>query len=314
MKRLAAALVMVLLVLAEPVEGPAITIIPKGGGEPIRGRLVRRDAAAIVLLVEGPDGTPHRTTLAADAVDLVIDPVSPERLESLSPEMPTGYRDYAEELAEKRLDPDARDLSLRLYVMAAHLAPKQLGRGALLGAAALAGNADEQRRLRALVYLLDPEHDRRVLVAPTTASPTPAAELDDQARKALLHAIRLLRSGERREAANVVRRTEVQEAFEHLRDLLTLDAFRAACDSGSAGDPIERPLLRSLLMAERRLSTRTAAEAAATSDGQWTLEAALGPALPPLKLEALVGFDPRDCIYRDGRWQRPSDVGDTEAR
>src|SRR5262249_5895515 len=109
------------------------------------------------------DGTLVDKTIAKSEVDLIHRPVAAERLTALSPERPKEYRDYAEELADKKVDPEARETGLRLYAIAANLDPANLGRSSLLGMTALAASVEEERQYRALAFLLDPEHDRGVL-------------------------------------------------------------------------------------------------------------------------------------------------------
>ena len=91
--------------------------------------------------------------------------MSEERLAELVRSNPDAYREYAEELAEKRKDPDAQQTSIRLFQMAAVLDPQRLGRSCLLGMVPLARDAAEQRRFRAMAYLLDPDHDPALLQA-----------------------------------------------------------------------------------------------------------------------------------------------------
>ena len=68
-----------------------------------------------------PDGEFRVREIKRSDIDDVIFPVSSERLEQLDPGDPKAYRDYAEELAEKCEDPDARATAIRLYVLAAYL-------------------------------------------------------------------------------------------------------------------------------------------------------------------------------------------------
>ena len=135
----------------------------KDQDQPIRGYYVRENEHAVVLLELLPNGSTAERSVPRSQIDDMIRSVSEERLAALRPENPDGYREYAEELAEKRKDPDAQLTGLRLYQMAAVLEPQRLGRSCLLGMVPLARDAAELRRFRALAYLLDPDHDPALL-------------------------------------------------------------------------------------------------------------------------------------------------------
>lgn len=187
------------------------TVIVAGEREPLRGYVVEQRAAAIVIELEGG----RRREIARDQIEELIRPVSEERLAALTPDQPHAYRDYAEELAEKRADPEARDMATRLYVIAAYLAPDELGCGCLLGMASLAKTPERRRLLRAMAYVLDPAHSRSLLVE----APTPVREGNrQQARKVLQH----LRSLRRTEARALLADAGVAEALASLRSGLTM--------------------------------------------------------------------------------------------
>src|SRR5206468_9849498 len=93
--------------------------------------------------------------------------VSPERLAALDPSKPQDYREYAEELAEKQRDPEARDTAIRLYAIAAARGDDNLRHSALLGLIALARNPDEERLFRAAGYRFDSGHELTILTAST---------------------------------------------------------------------------------------------------------------------------------------------------
>ena len=127
----------------------------------------------------------------------------------MRPDRPQAYRDYAEELAEKRDDPEARMTSLRLYLIAAHLDPERLGRGCLLGMSNLAETPFEARKYRALAYLLDPKHDRTIFQLPL---PPPAKS--DPSRQEFLRCLAAFAGGRLKEALGLARKPGVQDHFE----------------------------------------------------------------------------------------------------
>ena len=141
----------------------AVVVFVRGSDQPIGGYVVREDAESLVLRESaGPGKARERTFRKADLTDVIVT-VRKDRLEQLRPEMPRAYRDYAEELAEKRRDPEARDMAIRLFLIAAWLDPGELGQGALLAMVDLARDPMEASRFRAAAYLQDPRHDPQIL-------------------------------------------------------------------------------------------------------------------------------------------------------
>src|SRR5262245_35611195 len=96
-------LAVVAALAAQPAEG-AIVILKSG--QQLKGFLVRSDATEVVLAIPLADGRREERRFAKGEVDDVIITVAPDRLAKLEPARPTEYRDYAEELAEKREDPE----------------------------------------------------------------------------------------------------------------------------------------------------------------------------------------------------------------
>jgi len=278
---------------------------------PVKGRLVRKTDKTIVVEVTRPDGTTREKSFSMNVIDLVLMAVSTERLTELRPDKPQAYRDYAEELASKREDPEAREMAMRLYLMAANLAPKKLGRSSLLGMIDLAHTPQEERKLRAIAYLLDPEHDRRLLRTPAKIRVTPAAKgprKKDQAN--LLRALRFLRQGNRRGAGNLLRNLGVKKEFAHYADFLSYEEILKATDPAAKLTPA---ILRQVLTLELALEGTPAIAPPATAKKEestlsWneTLANKDAHPLPTLSLEtALPGVDPQKCRYRDGHWVKP---------
>lgn len=154
--------------------------------------------------------------------------VSDERLAALRPEDPDGYRAYAEELSAQREDPAAHSTAIRLYQIAAHLDPPRLGHSCVLSMIPLARSPQEERRFRAMAYLLDPAHDAAVLQA-AEAQASQSAELDPRRAQSLLKPLRALRQGNPRDALALARRYKLQERLPLLSDTITYEEFERAC-------------------------------------------------------------------------------------
>jgi hypothetical protein len=208
----------------------AVVVFPKGSDRPIKGYLVRVGPEVITVGEPQSDGRIVHRDLRRDQIDDIIYTVSRERLEVLDPDSPRAYRDYAEELAIKRDDPEARDAALRLYLIAAWLDPGNLGRSSLLGITQLARDAHEERKFRAMAYLIDPGHDRGVLREPEPVRPTFAGTPDDGG-DALLKAVQSLRQGRFPQALALLRRPNVREALGRLATGLDFDELAAAAET-----------------------------------------------------------------------------------
>jgi hypothetical protein len=144
----------------------AVVVLPKGASAPVMGYLIRHDERIVVVRQPTADGKSRELRFAPREIDELIITVSPERLETLDPAKPAAYFEYAEELAEKRRDPEARDAAIRLYAICAARGDDRVRHSALLGLIALARSPDEERRFRAATYLFDAEHDESVLATP----------------------------------------------------------------------------------------------------------------------------------------------------
>ena len=207
----------------------AVILFLKGKDEPIRGYLVREDAGAVTLQQLKNDGETVERTVPRTEIDQLIKSVSSERLAALDPSEPDRYREYAEELAEKRKDPDAQLAGIRLFLIAAYLEPERLGRSCLLGMAPLARDEAEQRRFRAMSYLLDPAHDLSQLKTTTVKKPT-EVKLEPRYARFVIRALRLLRQNKKRDARLQARRINMKERLPLLTDLITYEEFDEACE------------------------------------------------------------------------------------
>jgi hypothetical protein len=284
----------------------AVVVFPKGSDKPIMGFLVSQDAARVVVREPQPNGTTRDHLLLRSEIDDILFTVSTERLDSLRPDDPRQYRNYAEELAEKRQDPEARAAAIRLYLIAAYLDPANLGRSSLLGMIDLARSEAEEAKFRAMAYLLDPDHDRRVLKPPSPIQTTRAAA-DDSARGQLLQALRYLRQGNKLAARRIAQLPAVQSQFDEFQQVLTYQQFDNACKSTSE---LSLAILQKIVLLELSLSEKTDADTdpeRTTSSASWQQSLARDgrTPLPVLSLETLTEFDPRKCQYRAGEWGEP---------
>lgn len=294
--------------LADP--GQAAVVLLKSGGDPVIGRILTESPNQILIRQLLPDGTERERTILAADIDEVIVTVPPGRLAQLDHHKPTEYRELAEELHEKQRDPEAREAAIRLYLIAAYLDPRKLGRSALLGLIDLARTESERRKFRAMAYLLDTQHDRDVLQNDETLTDAAATPMDAQARGHILAALRSLRQGRWEDALREGRQAGLEQTLPQFGDLLAYQQFEQACNERK----ISTSVLKGILAIELSMSSRSADEievgvkADAPVSWQDSIARDGKSPIPALTLETITEFDPRKCQYRDGQWIVPDDL------
>ncbi len=287
----------------------AVIIHLKDRDEPIRGYLVRESDSAVIVAEVRPDGTTVERAVWRSEIRELSRFVSEAQLAALRPDHPAAYRAYADDLSAMREDPDAHVTALRLYQIAAHLDPARLGRSCVLGMIPLARSEAEERRFRAMAYLLDPAHDVAILQRGVAESGR-SSGVDPEQAQAWLEPLRALRQGHPHRALALARRYKLRERLPLLGDSITYDEFEQAC----GGDDDSHSISRSLLERIVRLEIQWAAGPEDAEDGADARRAArlpwsrlwqlgdVAPA-PSLTLETLTEFDPRQACYRHGRWE-----------
>jgi hypothetical protein len=269
------------------------------------GYLLRSDERSVTVRENLPDGKYRDEVVTRDQIDELLITVSPERLAELDPEEPRLYREYAEELAEKHRDPEARDAAIRLYHITATLGDARLRRGALLGLIALARTPTEERKFRAAAYLYDPDHDSALLASPADVKLDRSSAVKEPLAE-LLITLRLARQGKGAQARAGLERPGVRAQLEAMSGVLTIDEFLAACAAKQLSNDQLSAILKAEVAIERAVGD-TAADVSPLQPTTWTSAVKAGglSPLPSLALESLTEFDPRACVYRDGKWERP---------
>jgi hypothetical protein len=297
---------LLLVILSKPAR--AVVVLKKDAAEPLMGYLVRQDANTVVIREVLPDGTSREQAIRRADIDELLITVSAERLAALDPARPHLYREYAEELAEKSRDPEARDAAVRLYAIAALLGDDKLKKGALLGLAGLAVTPDDQRRYRAAAYLHDAAHDP-ALIARQTSVPRARTDAERDAIVELIRGLRAVRQGKPSEARTILERETIRQPLALLAATITREELQALATT----KPLAEASLRKVLAAELALELALAelpaapsaiAETPAPGWGESTRPGGLAP-LPPLDLLHLTPFDPRASVFRDGQWVVP---------
>jgi hypothetical protein len=276
------------------------------------GYLVREDDREVVLRQSGADGRTEDVAISKSEIEDLLRTVNPARLAALDPARPQDYREYADELAEKKLDPEARDAAMRLYVIAAHVGQASRLPGAdsahapLLGLIALARSPEEEARFRAAAYLSDPRHDSALLKVPTAIASS-AAPSNPAARRKLLDAVQQIRRGKGDVAARMIVQPDLAAELAAARAIVTREEFVRICKTRELDDGELKTLLRLELALETALSPPpTTASSAKDAARSWSqLVAQPQPALRPMSLAHLTEFDPQRSVYREGKWVEP---------
>jgi len=237
-------------------------------------------------------------------IEDLIETISAERLSALDPSRPQEYREYAEELAEKKLDPEARLMAVRLFQIAAWLDPAKTGRGALLGLVSVARPGEEEARFRAAAYLFDPRHDKALLGQ--SLAPAAKGRKEDDPVQSLLEALRQLRRGHGAQARGALAPAAVSDELETHRNVLSREEFLSACSAKELSDEQLRKVIELELALDSRLSGRVEIRTPTTL-ASWN-DAVVSGNLAPLRtlqFDKLTPFDPRECVFREGKWQQP---------
>jgi len=134
------------------------------------------------------------------------------KLGRLTKETPKAYRDYAEELAKQTKDPEAMELAIRLYLIAAYLDPANLGRSSLMNMSALAKRPADARKYRAMAFLLDTKGDEGLLKSEVKKA-LPESKAASKALTEFQKALKAYRNGELAKAKSIANDKNVGDYF-----------------------------------------------------------------------------------------------------
>jgi len=211
------------------VQTPAWSIlIETAQKKRVGGFVESEDAKTLVLRVRSADGKTATQSFKKANIK-VIHRIDTKRLEQLKRDDPAGYRGYAEELAEQKADPEATELALRLFLIAAYLDTPKYGRRCLLSMSELDPSSADARKYRAMALLLDPTRDESLLkkdAAPTQKVPAGAWQ-------AFELALRAYRNGDVQSARNQAQQAAVATCFRAMQGPLDQAGFIHACDDAT---------------------------------------------------------------------------------
>jgi len=278
----------------------------KGQEKPLSGRIVSQSDAEIQIekFVEGRFG--EVTSIRTDQVDSVVVNFDPERLAELSPDNPTAYRNYAEELCTQRADPAAIHLARRLYLLAAansvNSSQKGLRAGAILGLISLAPDESQRQNLELFHRLFHPSTEPQEAKSKTqSAVDNPPTEVEKELMLKIVIAIRRENS---ETAIGLLGSAQNRESIKKLSNLCTLQEL----DLIATSDQPSKLQLRKLLSVELAIrQPGIASPQPVLSRSSWG-ELAMQPAPKFSALPTFANvteFDPNRSVYRNGVWVRP---------
>ena len=249
-------------------------------------------------------------------------PVTPERLEALTPTDPAGYLELGEEAHAGATSADERTLARRLYVLAVSTAldagDSATASGACLALAQLAESPQERRWLRSVAGAID-SRVRVILEAPAEIAPEAGLEISA--------ALTRFRAGEGRIARRAIEQSELHAVLaayapdawiraleEEARDWPCRECGNdrfvsvagqpgvfAVCPTcrGNPGPRLDRHDLLEFLRVESALM--------GVGAESWSAQLALGRDEPlrdadPREIASRYGVDPTLPCWRGGAW------------
>jgi hypothetical protein len=218
------------------------------------------------------------------------------RLGKLDPAIPSGYLEYAEELASQRIDPIAQGLGVRLYLIAAKHSSDQDRGSAICGLVAVARNAEERNRFLQIAELFDVKF-RSV----QTVDEGTVADLENQ--RVLLKALRKLRRGDSVAAAEALKNSALQKLVHRFPG--GPDASELIRWAGMA--QLSGRQLAQVLAIERALELSEVGSPTVGATSDWSVEStrSIQTIIKIPSLETATEFDPSKSVFRNGNWQEP---------
>jgi|GEM_PF-5510110 len=248
--------------------------------------------------------------------------VSEATLLTLKADEPLAYRDYAEELAEKREDPLAIAMSIRLYLIAAYLDQQgeatvnqgNLARSCFLGMRPLARNVQEEKSFVSMARLMG---DRRPLKLGSVQSRNVETPVQRKLVADLRKALKSLRTGYDYKLSRT-QKNSLKTYLKPYANILSHDDLLVAIDNvenGSGEQPVEmvhKILKMELSLMERELlgsgqPARKTAEATSVKKAPWSkplLRKETDP-VTPLSIRYVTEFDAARCVFQGDRWVTP---------
>lgn len=264
----------------------------RGSHEPRFGILRTRTESEIEFDCWDPQrGLFERQSFAVDQVESFVRNFDAARLERLDPSQPQAYLDYCEELLPQAQDPIARELAVRLALIAAWKSSGALRKSSLRLLVTAARNESESDRFAQLEWLLGGHLEQEV--------GQPAKAPTDLSKETWLELIVAIRSGKQEIAARLLGPLEGSASVPSGWNLAELKRLNSLQQLSSKE-------LAALIQMEWEIR---AGMPSGRASGEWAQEALAdrGPAILIPTLETACEMDPNESYYRNGQWTRESD-------
>ena len=271
-------------------------IIFKGDQKPLYGFITKQSDSQITIKVYDEESKATFRTVERDEIYRIVETVSQDKLSLLKPTNPKDYRDYAELLAAKKQDPEAREMAIRLSIITAYLDTSQLRQSALRILVSLARNDQERRVFSALAFKYGASQS-----VGQASSIGDLSQIDRSQRQALAECIALSRYRKGKRAINRVRDENLGEIFQLMNSDVSLAKFEGLCEKNK----LSASELASLLFLELKLRRSLPNELdQTTSSSGWgkLVEEGKNKPIRPVEIVTATEFDPRESTFVEGEW------------
>lgn len=269
------------------------------------GRVLEQQPETVIFDQRIDAGTTdyRRKIIRRSDITAIVTNIDPVRLEETDPGNPASYRDLAEELLPQHRDPEARDLAIRLFLLAAKYGDAELRPGCFSGLIALARSPEEEKRFRALAFV----HlgDRARWHVPESRSTRQAEDtaVSKQQQEQLLDAITLLRRGQRQEAAIRIGQEWARNAIAPFDDICSWQELQQWCSEPE----LKTEWLARVLELEIALGNparhSNPADHRGSSSTDWSQLAAQSKGgLAPVDFSNVAEFDLDQNVFHAGKW------------
>lgn len=283
-----------------------------GQAKPLYGQIISNTPEQIDLQVFENGKLGRIEKISRSRIEQFISNIDTQRLEKLSPDKPADYRDYAEELASQRADPAARQLAHRLYVIAAansegdNETANEIRNSALAGLISIADSDADRARLQLLRFLVSPDVDQ---VETFSESKSAAPYSEDQAQL-MLKLVQAIRKENFEQAVEMLSSRDKQAVFQIWSKTCSLEELNRIARVNRPSKPQLSKLLRielQILSSADPLTGETPSTLPSGRRQSWGDFATQGTGFLSVvpSFENVTSIDPRNSVFRSGRWVKP---------
>lgn len=296
---------MAILLFAVVADIKGAVVYRKGNPKPVAGFIVEQTPGRVVLRTTRSDATTEQSISRDDIVAIVVCAEEAE-LAELSPDQPKKYLEIAERVVQRKGDPEAVELAVRCYLLAAYHGRDELRDSALRGLIAAARSTEEQTKFRALAHQTNPISGDPWL-STVVQNVELRVELDQAARSELLQVVRLIRQGETELARNRLRSQDFRTRFEAFADIMNYrDLESALLEEKLTSDQLKSLVKLELALVNQGHQTGPTNVGSLQKTDAWQTSVNRG-AIEPIQgvsWHTVTEFDPEEAIFTKGKWSK----------